>query len=370
MRKKIWLLATMLLVITMVGCKKEEPVVEPDIEPEVEQDVEEEVEEEKEEIEEVVEEVMPANQNLLTGIADLSEEAIGKRPVAVMVNNVSKALPQYGIAQADVIFEIVVEGNQTRFMALFADYTKVPKVCSVRSCRKYFPLYSEGFDAVYVNWGMNNPTRKFVDALNLTHYDGIYNAGGLFGRDKDRRNAGYALEHTGYFDGTGLPAAMEKRGDRTELAENKKGTAFLFNGLTEQIKPTGQDCTSVFIDFGAMTGEFTYNEETNTYFKKLNGKEQVDGVTGTQLNFTNLFILETDIGYDSETDNRWFDWNGSEDSIGYYVSNGGMQKIHWSKENGEAKGYLKFYTESGEELSINRGKSYIAINHIGEATFE
>ena len=35
--------------------------------------------------------------------------AIGKRPVAVMVNNVDAALPQYGISAADLIFELPVE---------------------------------------------------------------------------------------------------------------------------------------------------------------------------------------------------------------------------------------------------------------------
>ena len=36
---------------------------------------------------------------------------------------------------------------------------------------------------------------------------GITNTGGLFGRDQDRLNQGYSLEHTGYFDGDkiGLP---------------------------------------------------------------------------------------------------------------------------------------------------------------------
>ena len=61
--------------------------------------------------------------NLLTGEDTLSEEAVGKRPIAVMVNNIAPSFPQYGIAQADIIFEMPVEGNQTRFMALFGDYT-------------------------------------------------------------------------------------------------------------------------------------------------------------------------------------------------------------------------------------------------------
>ena len=79
------------------------------------------------------------------GIPDLSDAAIGKRPVAVMVNNVMPAMPQYGVEEADRLFEIPVEGDVTRFMALYADYTAVPKVCAVRSCRYYFPVFSEGF---------------------------------------------------------------------------------------------------------------------------------------------------------------------------------------------------------------------------------
>ena len=39
----------------------------------------------------------PANVNLLTGLPTLTDGAIGKRPVAVMVNNVDAALPQYGM---------------------------------------------------------------------------------------------------------------------------------------------------------------------------------------------------------------------------------------------------------------------------------
>ena len=63
----------------------------------------------------------PANVNLLTGLPTLTDEAVGKRPVAVMINNVEAALPQYGISAADVIFEIPVEYDLTRPMALYGD---------------------------------------------------------------------------------------------------------------------------------------------------------------------------------------------------------------------------------------------------------
>lgn len=307
-------------------------------------------------------------QNLLTGLEDLSDEAIGKRPVAVMVNNVNKALPQYGIAQADVIFEIHVEGDLTRLMALYADYTKVPKVCAVRSCRYYYPAVSEGFDAIYVHWGMDESMRDYVEAIDSTRYDAMKNGSGLFGRDQNRIDSGYSLEHTAYFDGTLLPGVMESQGERTELLDGKKKTAFLFNGMDEQIKPDGDDCTIVNVDFGAATATFTYDEETNTYLKQINGKDQMDSVAGTQLAFTNVFILETDISVRTEYGHKQIDWQGGSNSVGYYISNGAVQKISWSKAS--EKDYLEFFDEKGEELSINCGKSYIAFNYAGQATFE
>ena len=111
------------------------------------------------------------------------------------------------------------------------------------------------------------------------------------------------------------------------------------------------------------------NIDSNTYLKLFNGKKQIDGIKGTQLAFTNVFVLETEIGIDEVNGvHRKFDWTGGGNSVGYYISNGAIQKIRWSKDDVDA--YLKFYDENGEELSINRGKSYIAINHLGQATFE
>ena len=58
------------------------------------------------------------------------DEKYGRqRPVAVMIENTKACLPQYGIGNAGVIYECVVEGGITRMMAIFDDYTglKVPR---------------------------------------------------------------------------------------------------------------------------------------------------------------------------------------------------------------------------------------------------
>lgn len=361
------MLLTFVLVGAMLpGCSKKEEEPEPAVveeEPAAEEPVEPEVVEEPEE-------VIPENQNLLTGVPDLSEEAIGKRPVAVMVNNIPAAMPQYGVEEADIIFEIPVEGDQTRFMALYADYTKVPKVCAIRSCRAYFPAISQGFDAFYVNWGIDESMGDYIAALGLDQYDGMYNPGGLFGRDQDRINSGYALEHTAYFDGTKFASYVQSEGTRTDIQDDKKDTAFKFNGLEEQVKPTGGDCSRVDINFGAQSAALIYDEESNTYKKENSGEPQIDGNTGDQLAFTNVLVLETSITVRDDVGHKDVDWSGGNDAVGYYISNGGMQKISWYKQDNNEQDRIHLYDEDGNELSINRGKTYIAFNYPNQTKFQ
>lgn len=353
----IVLALVLVLVIAFVSCGKKDSADAGNTQTEMVMDTETETEE-------VLPET-PGKTNLLTGLPTLTDEAVGKRPVAVMVNNVRASFPQYGIAEADIIFEIPVEGGDTRFMAMYGDYTQVPKVCSVRSCRMYFPEFSEGFDAVYVNWGMSEAIRDYIKSLNLTNYDGTFNTGKLFDRDQERRASGVKLEHTGYFNGPGLAAAMEKREERTDIEPKKRDTAFNFYGADEVVKPKGEECLVVEIDYGVAEPTFTYDEKTNTYLKDYNGKPQIDGVTGTQLAFTNVIILETNIGAHPNGTHRDVKW--IEGGTGYYISNGVAQEITWSKAS--IKDRILLFDAEGKELTINAGKSYIGISYPGKITF-
>ncbi len=310
----------------------------------------------------------PENMNLLTGLPTLSEEAIGKRPVAVMVNNVDAALPQYGISAADVIFEIPVEGDLTRLMALYGDYTQIPDVCSIRSCRYYYPILSSGFDAIYVHWGID-PTiaTKTVNNMGLDHFDGDwYGDGAYFGRDQNRLNSGYAWEHTGVFHGKNLSELLESTDTRTDLKEDKLDTAFNFVAMDNTTAPAGETANSVRVDFGANYSTFRYDEKTHTYLKNYKDSAHMDAETNEQLAFENVIVLETEISIRDKKGRKNIDWQGGEDSSGYYISEGKMQKITWSKADEYSP--LKFFDEGGAELQINRGKSYIAFTYAGNCT--
>ena len=74
------------------------------------------------------------NVNPLTGLS-VRAEALGKRPVAVMVENSPAARPQWGLSSPDVVIEGLAEGGITRMLWLYADAADMPKVGPTRSAR-------------------------------------------------------------------------------------------------------------------------------------------------------------------------------------------------------------------------------------------
>ena len=313
----------------------------------------------------------PANVNLLTGLPTLTDGAIGKRPVAAMVNNVDAALPQYGISAADLIFELPVEYDLTRLMAVYGDYTQIPEVCSIRSCRYYYPILAVGFDAIYVNWGMNESVaRPTVNSMDIDQYDGDeYGLGDCFGRDKARYERGYAWEHTGVFHGPNFPSVLEKDKVRTDLKEDKTGTAFNFVEMDKNAAPNGEDAQKVRVDFGANYSVFTYDEENHEYLKSFKDSPHMDGISKEQLKFENVIVLETEIKpYPGDEVIKYVDWEGGENAKGYYISEGKMVPITWSKAG--MYDPLKFFDANGNELQLNRGNSYIAFTYAGNCKVE
>ncbi len=292
--------------------------------------------------------------NPLTGTLGFSEAAQGHRPVAVMVNNVTASLPQYGIAAADIIYEMVVEAGITRLMAVYADYENVPSICSVRSCRYYYPLLANGMDAVYCHWGTDQTiAADTLKRLGIDRLDGGINGWQVcFFRD-EARLAEYASEHTGYLDGSKLPDAFAKYGFRTTT---DRGSAFSFRAPTACVA-TGEPCHEAVLHFSTpYWSTFTYDDASKTYLKQHNGAPHMDSAANVQLGFTNVFVLQTTV---KQREDKYHMDIALDGGAGFYLSAGARQPITW-KKTGDAEP-LRFYAEDGSELLVNAGKSYIAL---------
>ncbi len=296
--------------------------------------------------------------NRLTGLDDLSEEAKGKRPVAIMINNIKASLPQYGISKADLIFEILVEGGITRMMAVYGDQTKVPDVCSVRSCRYYFPIFAQGLDAVYFCYGSNptlaTPTLK---RIGIDYYNASENNDPLvFGRDPSRLER-YAKEHTAFVKGENIPKLLSKDGVRQTYLDGKDRYILSFREEGKIKAPSSDSCQKFTLNFSkSYYSTFTYDSEKKVYLKQHSGSKHMDSKSGEQLAFTNVFILQTDVSLYQNGPLVQVDWKGGN---GYYISAGAKQKITWSKKNEKAPIVIK--DENGKKLKVNAGKSYFGV---------
>jgi hypothetical protein len=61
----------------------------------------------------------PQNPSPLSGLEVEAPETLERRPIAVKIDNHPSARPQSGIQDADLMYELLVEGGLTRFIAVF-----------------------------------------------------------------------------------------------------------------------------------------------------------------------------------------------------------------------------------------------------------
>ena len=96
--------------------------------------------------------------NPLTGEDGYNKAAVGKRPVAVVVENeysTTAVRPQWGLSDADIVLEGESEFS-TRLLLFWADYTKMPKqIGPARSARPPFIHFSQLFNSVFIHAGLD-----------------------------------------------------------------------------------------------------------------------------------------------------------------------------------------------------------------------
>jgi hypothetical protein len=70
----------------------------------------------------------------LTGLSVSDPALLERRPLAIKIQNVPVARPQYGLPQADIVYEHLSEAGITRFTAIYL-CQEIEKVGSTRSAR-------------------------------------------------------------------------------------------------------------------------------------------------------------------------------------------------------------------------------------------
>ena len=113
-----------------------------------------------------------------------------------MINNIEVATPQEGVSYADIMYECVVEGWQTRLMMVVSEYESLPVVGSVRSSREYYLDFAANHDAIYIHAGGSQQAYAEIKQRKVDNLDGVnMYIPNMFYRDSWRQqNMGY--EHS------------------------------------------------------------------------------------------------------------------------------------------------------------------------------
>lgn len=287
--------------------------------------------------------------NPLTGLSGLSESAVGKRPVAIMVENHPDARPQWGLCTPDIIVEGLVEGGITRMMWIYADVSSVPKIGPTRSSRHDYVEVAMGLDAIYIHFGGSTVAYSlFSKDSSINHIDGSKADGSYFKRDTSRN---VDSEHTAYTTGEMLTKAISSHSFRTDV---KADYASPFAFAAEKRTLSGNTCSSVTVSFSdSYNHTFKYNSTDGLYYNFMGTSKMVDD-KGTQMAVSNVIVLYCGV---SQLDAKLVEWDLTSGK-GIYVSNGKTENITWSKGTG-THSKLKLCGTDGSELKLNTGKSWI-----------
>lgn len=273
------------------------------------------------------------------------------RPIAVMIDNHSDAWPQAGLQQAYMVYEIIVEGGETRLMALFKG-ANLEKIGPVRSARHYFIDYAMENDAIYVHFGQSPQAESDIKRFSINDINGISEDGTTFWRVKDK-----AAPHNAVTSTEKLLLSAKSKNYKTTSNEES-----VLNYVTDEVNlEEGQEATTVTIPHSTLqTVKYEYDAENKVYKRYARNKEQTDWDTGDTITTKNIIITFCD-NYtleDSENKGRQGLKNiGTFD--GYYITNGKAIKIQCIKDDRDEQTVYKDL--EGNEIDVNDGNTFVNI---------
>lgn len=276
-----------------------------------------------------------------------------KRTLAVMIDNVGDAIPQTSLNEAMIVYEAIVEGGLTRFMAVYKD-PKIDTIGPVRSARPYFIDYALENDSIYIHYGGSPKALEEVQKLSIDSINGLYSPGNVYSRTNKKKAPHNALvsvkEIWNYAEAQKIRTTTKARN--------------VLNYNTDEIEielTNGTVANTVNIPYTSSKVKFVYNAEKQIYERYVGNKVQKDWLTGETLIAKNIIVTFAN-NYSTNEEGRT-DYRQALENIGtldgYYITNGKVEKIKCKKTTRSGK--TEYQDLEGNEIKVNDGNTYIQI---------
>jgi hypothetical protein len=284
----------------------------------------------------------------LTGVEDPSGQSLTRPALSVKVENTEMARPQAGIDQADVLYEEVVEGGITRFVAIFN--STVPAVVGpVRSVRAEDPDIVWPIGGIFAYSG---GAQVNVDAINAAPVHAVDEEAGTPSGAMVRNEPNQPprdAPHNLY--GIGQPLF--------DLGGDPKPPGPLFTYVAKDAPPvTGQGVLSFHVGFDpGYDPTWTWNASTGTWDRAIDGTPQT--VTGSgHISPTNVVVQFTN--YTGE---------GEAQTVGegdvWVFTDGTLRQGRWVRPDKAQP--AKYVDSAGNPILLRPGRTWVEVLPTGAA---
>lgn len=309
-------------------------------------------------------------------------ESLPERAFMVSTDNVGDAIPQYGISQADIVYEVPVEGSQSRLEAIY--YSDIPK--TVGPCRSVRPCIvdiAREWDAILVHDGWSPAAREYLSTgvvadLPAQKYGFYYRintksaphneladtkdilktakSAGLY-KEQDIRSFKFMNEQEMVvLNGTEEEYLAKCEEECKEKLEHPKqgyvlpdlsGITFAENKKANEISVGYANCKSVY----------KYSKKKGTYTRSVNGGEYRDLNNNKKVKMSNVIVYRVS---SSVTDHKGrLDIDMCAGGKAWVFTQGRVFECKWSRKNLDSP--TIFTDADGNEVKLAPGKTWINI---------
>jgi hypothetical protein len=281
----------------------------------------------------------------LTGIASTTKT--DGRAVAVMYNNHPKARPQSGLNKADIVYEILAEGDITRFLAVFQS-EKPENIGPVRSARAYYIELAKGLNALYIAHGYSPEAKEMLDKGYVDNLNGMVYDGTLFKRASFRQ-----APHNSYITYENVLKGAKQNNYSMDI----NPPAFKFMTEEDSKKITGNEANAVMINYSSShisDSTFEYDAAVGKYKRFSGGEQTIDLETKEPILIDNIFIIEATHQVVDSGGHKKIDLKSG--GKGYLVQMGKVNEVDWKNEDGKI-----VPVKNGEVVPFVQGHTWVNV---------
>lgn len=296
----------------------------------------------------------------------IGDSGLEKNPklIGVMIENHVDSRPPSDLADARIVYEAPVEGNISRFLAIYTQDQTVEKVGPVRSARPYYVDWIREYgDIAYAHVGGSPAALDYIKQVDINDLD-EFSRGWYFWRSKDR-----VAPHNAYISSELWNKALVDYEDSYQDKEykpwnyqeaevcNKNNKEVNANTATENKNKL--DCINEIEITFASPGyrvNWEYNTSTEKYDRYQSGELHQDA-DGDLVQADTIVVQHVDTEVLDGKGRLGMETVGTGEAEIYMK--GKKIKGSWQKENKTSR--TKFYNLEDKEINLNSGKIWIEV---------